>query len=190
MWKAVIQTDNDSTRLVIRVMLGVVIFAHGAQKLFGWFGGNGFGATMEHFTQGMGIPALFAFLAIIAESLGALALIAGFLTRIAALAIGVVMLVAIMMVHGQYGFFMNWQGQQAGEGFEYHLLAIGLAVPLVMRGAGLWSVDRVWEKALYARAQPSVGDRTNRRTSARHAVRIANLQNRAGVSINTVALAR
>jgi putative oxidoreductase len=137
-----VATDNSLAGLVLRVTLGVVMFPHGAQKVFGWFGGHGFSATMNHFTENMGIPWVFALLAILAESLGAVALIVGFLTRIAALGIGVVMVVAALMVHWQHGFYMNWFGAKQGEGFEYHLLALGIAVALMIRGGGLWSIDR------------------------------------------------
>jgi len=140
--RAVVATDNSLAGLVLRVTLGVVMFPHGAQKVFGWFGGHGFSATMNSFTENMGIPWVFALLAILAESLGAVALIVGFLTRVAALGIGVVMVVATVMIHWQNGFFMNWFGGKQGEGFEYHLLALAIAVALVIRGGGLWSVDR------------------------------------------------
>ena len=140
--RAAVATDSSPAGLVLRMMLGVVMFPHGAQKLLGWFGGYGFSATMNHFTENMGIPWVLALLAVLAESLGAVALIVGFLTRITALGIGVVMTVAIVMVHSQNGFFMNWFGNKQGEGFEYHLLALAVAVALVIRGGGLWSVDR------------------------------------------------
>jgi len=140
--RAVVVTDNSVAGLVLRVMLGVVMFPHGAQKVFGWFGGHGFSATMNSFTENMGIPWVLALLAVLAESLGAVALILGLLTRVAALGIGVVMVVATLMVHWQHGFFMNWFGNKQGEGFEYHLLALAIAAALVIRGGGLWSVDR------------------------------------------------
>lgn len=140
-------TDNSATALIARITLAVVIFPHGAQKLFGWFGGNGFGGTMGYFTDSLGIPALFAFLAIMAESLGAVALFAGALSRVAAFGIGFTMLVAIFMGHAENGFFMNWGGNQAGEGFEYHLLAIGLALISMVAGGGKWSADRAYLKA-------------------------------------------
>jgi len=141
--RAVVATDNSVAGLALRVTLGVVMFPHGAQKVFGWFGGHGFSATMNSFTENMGIPWIFALFAILAESLGAVALIVGLLTRVAALGIGVVMVVATVMVHWQNGFFMNWFGAKQGEGFEYHLLALAVAVALIFRGGGLWSVDRV-----------------------------------------------
>ncbi len=136
-------TDDNVGSLILRLALRLVMFPHGAQKLFGWFGGYGFGGTMGFFTETMGIPAPLAFLAIMAESFGALFLIAGVLTRVAAFGIGGVMVVAALTVHLEHGFFMNWSGQQAGEGFEFHILAAAMALVLVITGAGRWSVDRL-----------------------------------------------
>lgn len=135
-----LQTDGTVVPLILRLTLAVVMFPHGAQKVLGWFGGHGFKPTMAYFTKA-GIPAPLAFLAITAEFLGPLGLAVGLLTRVAALGIACVMLVAIFTVHAQHGFFMNWQGQQKGEGFEFHLLALGLALALIIGGAGLWSLD-------------------------------------------------
>ena len=136
------ETYDSGAQLILRVMLGVVMFPHGAQKLLGWFGGFGFAGTMNMFTEKMHIPAVLAFLVIITESLGSLALIAGFLTRVAAFGIFCIMVVAIAMVHWPNGFFMNWLGNQAGEGFEYHLLVIAIAVVLMIWGGGKASVDQ------------------------------------------------
>jgi len=110
--------------------------------MLGWFGGFGFSGTMGFFTGPMHIPVPLAFLSIAAEFFGGLGLILGFLTRIAAFGIAVNMLVAIAMVHGAFGFFMNWSGAQKGEGFEYHLLVLALTAFLMIRGAGAFSVDR------------------------------------------------
>jgi putative oxidoreductase len=137
---ALLATDRSSLLTILRIALGVVMLPHGLQKTIGWFGGHGFSATMDGFT-GAGIPALFAFLAIAAESAGALALITGFTTRIAAFGVGVTMLVASLM-HKANGFFMNWTGQQKGEGVEFHILAIAIAVALMIGGAGRFSFDR------------------------------------------------
>jgi len=142
MFRKLIATDDDVASLILRVVTGIVFFAHGAQLALGWFGGNGFNATMQFFTQNMHIPAVFAFLAIAAQFLGALGLIVGLLTRVAAFGIGVVMLVAAVMVHLPIGFFMNWFGNQKGEGFEYHLLAMAIAVALMIKGGGKASIDR------------------------------------------------
>jgi putative oxidoreductase len=139
--KKLLATTNEGTLTLMRLALGVVFFAHGSQKVLGWFGGYGFSGTMNFFTSVMHIPAVFAFLSIMAEFLGGLGLVLGFLTRIAAFGIAVDMLVAVMMVHRHVGFFMNWYGSQKGEGCEYHLLAIALAIALMVRGAGALSVD-------------------------------------------------
>ncbi len=136
-------TDRDRTLLVQRVVLGLVIFPHGAQKLLGWFGGYGYAGTMGFFTDTMHLPAPIAFLIIVGESLGAIGLVLGAGTRIAAFGVAAVMLGAIATTHAQFGFFMNWFGAQNGEGFEYHLLVLALAVPLIFVGAGAWSVDRL-----------------------------------------------
>ena len=141
--KALLQTDDEWTGFILRITLGLVMFPHGAQKLLGWFGGLGFEGTIGLFTQTMGVPWLIAFLVIIGESFGSLALLAGLLTRFVAVCLGVIMLGAITMVHMPNGFFMNWVGQQKGEGFEYHLLVIGIAAALLVTGGGRWSADRV-----------------------------------------------
>ncbi|MGA8222466.1 MAG: DoxX family protein [Candidatus Acidiferrales bacterium] len=140
--KKLLATPNDAVLTFMRLVLGVVFFAHGAQKTLGWFGGFGFSGTMGFFTSMLHIPAPFAALAIAAEFFGSIGLILGLLTRIAALAIATNMLVAVYMVHIHYGFFANWYGTQKGEGFEYHLLALGLLIALIIRGGGAFSADR------------------------------------------------
>ena len=142
MLRKLTQTNNSTGTTIVRVLLGLVFFVHGAQKMLGWFGGYGFSGTMGFFTGALHIPAVFAFLAIAAEFFGGLGLIFGVLTRVAALGIAVNMLVAIAMVHSRFGFFMNWSGNQKGEGFEYHLLALAMAAFLMLEGAGAFSVDR------------------------------------------------
>jgi putative oxidoreductase len=142
MFRKLVSTSNDFTLTLVRLVLGVVFFAHGAQKMLGWFGGYGFHGTIGFFTQQMGIPAPLAFLAICAEFFGGLGLLLGLLGRIAALGIIVNMLVAIATVHRVNGLFMNWSGQQKGEGFEFHLLAIVLAVVVLIKGSGAISIDR------------------------------------------------
>ena len=143
MFKRIIATNTDITTTILRLILGAVFFPHGAQKMLGWFGGYGFTGTMGFFTGAMHIPALFAFLAIAAEFFGGIGLLFGFLTRIAAFGILTNMVVAVVMVHSHFGFFMNWTGQQKGEGYEYHLLALAIAVVLMIRGGGAVSVDRL-----------------------------------------------
>ncbi len=142
MVKKLFATTDDPALLILRVLLGIVFFPHGMQKLFGWFGGYGFSGTFGFFTGGMHIPAILAFCAIIAEGLGCLGLITGFLTRLSAFGIGTNMIVATMMIHDKFGFFMNWTGKQPGEGFEFHLLVIAIALALIIRGGGKWSVDK------------------------------------------------
>jgi putative oxidoreductase len=124
------------------------MFPHGAQKLLGWYGGFGFEGTMGFFTQQMGMPWLIAFLVIIGESFGSVALLAGLLTRFTAASFGVIMLGAITMVHLPHGFFMNWSGKQQGEGYEYHLLVIGIAIALLITGGGRWSADHMIAKRI------------------------------------------
>jgi len=136
-----IKTNSSLTQLIARLTLGAVMFPHGAQKALGWFGGHGFAGTMGFFTGMLHIPAVLAFLAIAAEFAGALGLIVGCLSRVAAFGIATVMVVAIVTVHSANGLFMNWSGKQAGEGFEYHLLAIGLALVVMIGGAGKASID-------------------------------------------------
>src|SRR5580698_636645 len=155
MIRKLIATDNDVATDIVRLVLGVIFFAHGAQKMLGWFGGPGFSGTMGMFTGYMHIPAPFAFLAIAAEFFGGLGLILGFLTRIAAFGIAVNMVVAVVTVHSGNGFFMNWVGTQKGEGFEYHLLVLAMTAFLMVRGAGAFSVDRVIATASPT-AQPSL----------------------------------
>lgn len=135
-------TENTNAITVLRLVLGVLFFAHGAQKMLGWFGGHGFAGTMGFFTGVMHIPAPFAFLAIAAEFFGGIGLLLGLLTRIAAFGIATTMLVAIFKVHAQFGLFANWSGTQKGEGFEYHLLVLAITACLMIKGGGAFSVDR------------------------------------------------
>src|SRR5215472_1567723 len=142
MLRKLMATKSDFTLTILRLVVGVVFFAHGAQKMLGWFGGFGFKGTLGFFTQQMHIPATFAVLAIFAEFFGGIGLIVGLLGRIAAFGISVNMCVAILMVHWPNGLFMNWYGNQKGEGFEYHLLAIAIGLAIMAKGSGAFSVDR------------------------------------------------
>jgi putative oxidoreductase len=135
-------TQDRVSLLLLRLLLGGVMFPHGAQKVLGWWGGPGLDATIQGFTTHMGIPLVFAWLAVAAEFLGSLGLIVGLLTRVAAFGVGVNMVVAVAMVHFKNGFFMNWMGNQKGEGFEYHILAVAAAVVLMIDGGGKASLDR------------------------------------------------
>jgi len=142
MFKRLLQTPDDKVLTIMRLVLGIIFFAHGSQKMLGWFGGYGFKGTMGFFTQAMHIPTAFAFLAIAAEFFGGLGLVLGLLTRIAAFGITANMLVAIFMVHLPNGLFMNWTGQPKGEGIEYHLLILAVTLALMIRGGGAFSLDR------------------------------------------------
>lgn len=148
-------TEDDIPTAILRLVLGVVFFAHGAQMMLGWFGGFGLSGTMGFFTGTMHIPAPLAFLAIAAQFFGGLGLLAGLLTRVAALGIAATILVAIATVHLTFGFFMNWYGTQKGEGFEYHLLVLAITLFLMVRGAGAFSIDRAIASASHRAPAPS-----------------------------------
>jgi putative oxidoreductase len=137
-----VQTDRSYVLLVLRLALTIVIFPHGAQKLLGWFGGPGVDGTMQLFAA-LGVPAGIAVLVIVSDFFGSLALAIGLVGRIAAFGTTMVMLGAMVMVHGQNGFFLNWNGDQAGEGIQFHLLLLAVAAVLVVKGSGAWSIDRL-----------------------------------------------
>jgi putative oxidoreductase len=139
--RSLIATRDDISPLIARLTLAIVYFPHGAQKMLGWFGGYGFSGTMGFFTGTAHIPAVLAFLAICAEFFGSLGLLVGFLGRVAAFGIACNMIVAVTAIHRNFGFFMNWTGQQKGEGFEFHLLALGLLLLVMVKGSGAASVD-------------------------------------------------
>ena len=140
--KCFFKTEDSISSLILRIALGIVILPHGAQKVLGWFGGHGIEATLGFFTSKMGIPYFIAVLVIIGEFFGALGLITGFLTRFCAAAMAVIMVGGISLVHWNNGFFMNWSAKQAGEGFEYHILVIGIAAVLMIAGGGSFSLDQ------------------------------------------------
>ena len=142
MLKKLLRTDNDTATMILRILLGLVFFPHGMSKLTTMFGGYGFEGTMGFFTTKLGVPAVFAFLAIMAEGLGWAGLVTGLLTRVAAFGIGVNMAVAVYLMHWQNGFFMNWFGNQKGEGFEFHILVIAIVIALIIKGGGKWSLDK------------------------------------------------
>lgn len=144
--RRVAATGDSFAPTIIRVALGLMILPHGLQKTVGWFGGYGFQGTMQFLTGTFGAPWIFAFLAIMAESVGAVMLIAGIGTRLAAIGMTGVMLVASTQ-HWQHGFFMNWYGNQGGEGIEFFILAIGMALALLLSGGGKLSLDRKLQHA-------------------------------------------
>jgi putative oxidoreductase len=156
-WRALTRTRASSATAIARITLGVVILPHGAQKLLGWFGGYGFEGTMQFFTVTMGLPSWLAATVIFTEFFGGLALIAGAAARVAALGVGSIMVSAMLMVHKSHGFFANWEGNQAGEGIEFHLLAVALALVVLINGAGSVSVDRrLWRKRNSPMTEPKV----------------------------------
>ena len=141
MFQKLVQTSNDFTLTFARLILGIVFFAHGAQKMLGWFGGWGFSGTVGGFAK-MGFPVALAYFVIFVEFFGALSMIFGLLSRLGGLGITALMIGAILSVHIHNGFYMNWMNMKKGEGYEFHLLAIALAVLILIRGAGALSIDR------------------------------------------------
>lgn len=139
--RALLATDATLAPAIARVVLGLVILPHGLQKTVGLFGGYGFSGTMGFLTGTVGLPYVVALTVVLAESVGALALVAGAASRVAAAGIAAVMIGATLTTHLPNGFFMNWFGGQAGEGFEFHLLALGLAAIVLVNGGGRGSVD-------------------------------------------------
>jgi putative oxidoreductase len=140
--KTLLRTEDSIVPTILRLALGTVMFAHGAQKALGWFGGYGYDATMGYLTGAVGLPGIVAFTVIAIEFVGAAALLVGAGGRLAALGIGSVMVGAVLTSHLGHGFFMNWAGAKGGEGFEYHILALALAAGVVIAGSGAYSVDR------------------------------------------------
>lgn len=159
MLKKLISTRNDHGLLVARLVVAGVMFPHGAQKLFGWFGGKGVAGTLEFFTA-WGFPAPLVIVLIFTESVGALSLAMGFLGRIWAAGIAIIMIVAVGKAHSAH-FFMNWYAEPRGEGFEYHVLMVGLTVILILGGSGPVSVDRFLQ-----RRAGEGSDRTNQELTA------------------------
>lgn len=152
MVESLMATPSDWSLTIIRVVLGLIFFAHGAQKLLGWYGGPGLAQSVQTFTEHLHLPSTLAFLVIAGEFLGGIGLVVGFLSRPAALFIALTMLGAIAMVHLRHGLFLNWFGNKEGHGIEYHLLAIALSLVVIVKGAGALSLDRlVDEKVLTPR---------------------------------------
>lgn len=138
----IFKTNSSYIGLILRITLAIVVFPHGAQKLFGWFGGYGFSGTMGFFTETVGLPWIIGFLVIVLESVGAIALLAGFAIRIVAFCYILLALGITFTSHFENGFFMNWFGNQSGEGYEYFILWIGIAIVLTITGGGKYSTDR------------------------------------------------
>jgi putative oxidoreductase len=143
MLKNILKTNHDWTGLILRLTIGVVLWPHGAQKVLGLFGGHGFTGTMDFFTGKLQLPWIIALLVIVIEFLGSICMVLGVAVRIWAVAVIGLFIGIIFTVHIPNGFFMNWAGNQAGEGFEYHLLLIGIALAIIINGAGKFSIDEL-----------------------------------------------
>lgn len=140
--KNLLNTNDNNAAVILRLILGIVLFAHGAKDMLGWFGGYGFSATMQFFTETAGLPYLVGLSVLSLQFFGSLLLLAGLTTRLIALGVLGMFMGMIITVHYQHGFFMNWFGTKGGEGFEYHILVIGIAAALIVLGGGAWSLDR------------------------------------------------
>ena len=155
-------TDGDWVTTIVRIVLGVIFFAHGAQMALGWFGGAGLQSTVRTFRENLRIPAPLALLSVAAEFLGGLGLIVGLLSRIAAFGIAIVMSVALLVVHRKFGFFMNWFGEKQGHGIEYHVLVLALALTVMIKGAGAFSLDQVLYQHVFSQNGVTLGAGTER----------------------------
>jgi len=144
-----LSTSAAWSLLIVRVFLGVIFFAHGAQKVFGWFGGPGLKGTIGYFQSALHVPPALAVLAVLTECFGGLAVFVGVLTRFAALGLFVVMLVAIATVHARNGFFLNMSLEPGkGHGIEFNLALLGMALALMVGGGGAMSVDGIIVRCL------------------------------------------
>ena len=148
MIKKMLNTESNWGALVARLALGIVLFPHDAQKMLGWFGGYGFTATIDAFTDQMELPWLVAFAVICIEFFGSIFIVLGLASRLWSLAIGGLFIGIIFTTHLEHGFFMNWYGNQAGEGYEYALLMVGIALAVLINGSGKYALDTQLVKRL------------------------------------------
>ena len=139
-------TEPLTTPLILRIVIAIVLWPHGAQLLLGWFGGYGYSGSMQYFTTQGGLSSIIAFLVIFLEFFGSLLILLGLFTRVVAIALLVLFVGMIVTVHQHFGFFMNWFGNMKGEGFEYHLLGIGILLSLIVSGGGKASLDSLINK--------------------------------------------
>jgi len=146
MVQALFSSQNDWTGFFLRIILGLVMLPHGGQKLFGWFGGYGYNATIDFFTRSMKLPWIISIAVIFIEFFGSMGLIVGFVSKIWALGLIAIMIGAIYTTNLKNGFFMNWFGDQTGEGYEYHLLVIGICTAIILTGSGKYSIDNLIQK--------------------------------------------
>jgi len=152
-------THADWVVAVARIVLGIIFFGHGAQKMLGWYGGPGLASSMRTFTEHLHLPSALAFLVIAGELFAGIGLVVGLFSRIAALIIALTMVGAIATVHFRFGLFLNWFGSQQGHGIEYHLLAIVLALVVVVQGAGAFSLDSLVNEHVSVFERPVAGNR-------------------------------
>lgn len=136
---SIFSTTDDLTITLLRVVLGIIMFPHGAQKVLGWFGGDGIKGTFHHM-RAVGVPDIISWLTIIGQFLGSLALITGFCTRIAAAGIFIIMAGA-MFINLPNGWLMNWTGKKKGEGIEYFVLLLIINLIVIFKGSGPVSLD-------------------------------------------------
>lgn len=136
-------SENLWVGLILRLSLGFIMLPHGMQKLFGAFGGFGYKATMNFFTESMKLPWIISLAVILIEFFGSVGLVVGFASRIWAAGFIIIMTGAILTTNAKFGLFMNWFGNQEGEGFEYHLLVIGMCIALLIAGSGNYSIDQL-----------------------------------------------
>ncbi|OOG20396.1 hypothetical protein BWD42_08710 [Sphingobacterium sp. CZ-UAM] len=141
-----LSTDNSWTAFILRLTLGLVLFPHAAQKLFGWFDGPGLQGEIDYMTSHVNLPMFLAISAIAVECLGTFFILLGFLTRLTSIAIFFLFIGMIVVDHAAHGFFMNWFGKMpaGAEGFEYHLLVLGICLALILQGGGRYALDKLW----------------------------------------------
>jgi putative oxidoreductase len=160
MIESLIGTHTDWVVAIARIVLGIIFFGHGAQKMLGWYDGPGLSSSMRTFTEHLHLPSTLAFLVIAGEFFSGVGLIVGLFSRIAAFVIVLTMVGAIATVHFRFGLFLNWFGSQEGHGIEYHLLAIALALVVVVKGAGAFSLDRLVYEHISGLDQSATGEVT------------------------------
>ena len=148
MMNKMLNTESNWGALIARLTLGIVLFPHGAQKMLGMLGGYGFKGTMDAFTNQLHLPWIVGFGVIMIEFFGSIFLVLGFASRLWSLAITGLFTGIIFTTHLEHGFFMNWFGNQAGEGYEYALLIIGIAVAVLINGSGKYALDNQLIKLL------------------------------------------
>lgn len=146
-----VATRPDAVVALARIVLGAILIPHGLQHLTGAWGGPGLEGTTAFFTGVLQLPAVSIPFVIGTELIGGALLILGILGRAMAAAAALMIAGAAVTVHLPHGFFMNWFGNQGGEGFEYHLLFLALTAVVVRHGSGAWSVDSV----LTSRREPT-----------------------------------